>query len=87
MSDINLDANLDTEMKEMRKAQDAILYDPDPQAARNFMHKYNEGEGVGMSDNVILAGIHKARIERGIGVEESTRWLHAHGYSPAMVPI
>ena len=85
MSDINLDKSLDTELKQMQREQDILLHEPSVQAARDFLHKWNEGEGIGMSDDVIMAGIHKIRIVKGIGVKESEQWLTVRGYTLAPV--
>ena len=73
------------EITQMRTEQDALLHEPTPQAARNFMHKWNEGEGAGMSDNIIMVALYKLRVRKGIDVDESTEWLTSRGYKTEII--
>lgn len=72
-----------SELTEYQEALDEILATADLEKAITFLKKWYPGhpETPKSEDDALafMAGIHKARIQRGIGVVESTKWLSERG--------
>lgn len=69
-----------SELTEYQAELDEMLAKADFDAAMTFCNKWNLDWAVVPSDKEsFMAGIHKTRIQRGIGVVESTKWLSMRG--------
>ena len=66
----------------MFEARQDLLENPTVEKARAYHRKYRPPEMQNFHDEGLLGGVHKARLQLGIGVEESLEWLSAHGMSP-----
>jgi hypothetical protein len=70
-----------TELEEYQEELEQMLMKADYESAIAFWEKWNPELPVPEDEMVVIAGLHKVRVQLGIGVEESTKWLNERGLS------